>query len=56
MSAASIIIIIDETVARLNAIKAAELANMRADKLDAIEAELVDAKDLAEGAAAIAGV
>jgi hypothetical protein len=53
-NAAAIIIIIDDTVARLTAIKARDLENMRLDKQEALKAELVDAQDLVIGAEAIA--
>jgi hypothetical protein len=44
-NAAAIIIIIDDTIQRLNAIKALDLANMRVALQDEIQAQLTDAQN-----------
>lgn len=54
MSASSIIIIIDDTIARLNAIKALDLANMRVALQDEIEAQLQEAQGFVQEAQELA--
>lgn len=43
-NAAAIIIIIDDTLTRLNSIKALDLANMRVDKQVEVQAQLEEAQ------------
>jgi hypothetical protein len=43
-NAAAIIIIIDDTIARLSAIKALDLANMRVDMQDEVQGQLEEAQ------------